>query len=128
LEPELAEQVPPALHDELARFQMGVPSAAEFPAEWRQNVRTVEPVPHLRMGRRDVGLWEPRVLEQPSWLGTERAWRALSDAGSAHALSEADFVYAMQGILDNPALNLILLTCLQHQVTPEELLTESAFP
>ena len=128
LDPELAEQLPVALHDALARFQMGAPSDVEFPAEWRQNVRVVAPVSRIREIGLALGYHEPLRMEQPDWLRTERAWRALSEAGAASSLTEEDCLYALQGLLDNPALNLILRTCVQHQLTPEELLSEAPFP
>ena len=38
VDPALAEQVPPTLHDELARYQMGEKVVVDFPDAWRKNV------------------------------------------------------------------------------------------
>ena len=43
IDPDLAAQVPPQLHDELARFQMAEKITVDFPEAWRANVIPMEP-------------------------------------------------------------------------------------
>ena len=42
VEPELAEQVPPAMLNEIARFQMCEKVVVDFPDAWRKNVMEVQ--------------------------------------------------------------------------------------
>lgn len=122
--PELAEQIPPALHDELARFQMGEQVAVDFPAPWRQNVIEVK-----REERRRPSDWEQPgeilMLDGPEWLRARQALCELADRGTTEGFAEDDLLAALHSVVGHPALNLILETCVKHQVTLEQLLDEA---
>ena len=131
----LAEQVPPTMHDELARFQMGEKVVVDFPDAWRKHV--VEVLAHGRqtggyqwdddyLGQQPQrsGRSDPSHLDQPVWIRTGHAVREVSDHCAARSLTDEDFVAALQALAENPAASLIVAACLKHQVTPEELLGE----
>ncbi|MEI7533964.1 MAG: hypothetical protein WCK57_06295 [Verrucomicrobiae bacterium] len=133
VDPALAEQVPPTLHDELARFQMGEKVVVDFPDVWRKHVVEVLANGHqadrhqrgIQLQRWPDDEWpNPHRLDQPVWIRTGHAVREISDRCSASSLTDEDFVVALQSIAENPAASLIVAACLKHQVTPEELLGE----
>ncbi len=128
IDPELAAQVPPAMLDEVARFQMGEKVVVDFPAAWRKNVVEVPVHSHHQVGPQQHLLaddWpELRQLSSPEWMRAERALREIAQRGAASSLNEEDCLEALQHIAGDPALNIIIETCLKHQVAPEELLGE----
>ena len=133
VDPALAEQVPPTMLDELARFQMGEKVVVDFPDAWRKHVIEVQANGRQTDGRQLGSLLQrwpddewpnPRQLDQPVWIRTGRAAREISDRCGASSLTDEDFVVALQALAENPVASLIVEACLKHQVTPEELLGE----
>jgi len=133
VDPALAEQVPPTMLDELARFQMGEKVVVDFPDAWRKHVIEVQANGRQTDGRQLGSLLQrwpddewpnPRQLDQPVWIRTGRAAREISDRCGASSLTDEDFVVALQALAENPAASLIVEACVKHQVTPEELLGE----
>ena len=133
VDPALAEQVPPTMLDELARFQMGEKVVVDFPDAWRKHVIEVQANGRQTDGRQLGSLLQrwpddewpnPRQLDQPVWIRTGRAAREISDRCGASSLTDEDFVVALQALAENPAASLIVEACVNHQVTPEELLGE----
>ena len=132
--PELAEQVPSAVLDEITRFQMGEKVVVDFPDAWRTNVVVLADGHHgeRRQLAGPVDEWFPRhvsgSLDLPEWLRAERALREITHECAASSLSEEDVLAALQSLTadlaENPAVSLIVATCLKHQVTPDELLGE----
>jgi hypothetical protein len=120
IDPQLAEQVPQTMLDALARFQMCEKVVVDFPDAWRKNV--IEKKMELRKSERrgDLDLWEARQLEMPVWLRVEHALREISRNFSG----EEDLLGALQSLDGDPILNFVVQACLQHQVTPEEMLRE----
>lgn len=123
---ELTAQVPASLLPELARFQMGEKVVVDFPDAWRKNiVEVLTPSHQLTLER---GRWDARDLEVPDWLRAEHALRELSTRCGASSLTEEDMQeglhYFDEAVAENPAFNLILLTCVKHQVLPEDLLEQ----
>jgi len=126
VDPALAAQVPASLHDELARFQMGEKVVVDFPDVWRQNVVLLESHRPGRLPLLRAEPWPERgLLDRPDWLRAEQALREISHRGQASLLQEEDCVAALQTIIEDPALNLIIAACLKHQVSPEDILAEA---
>ena len=138
IDPALAEQVPSAVLDEIARFQMGEKVVVDFPDAWRTNVIAVHAVlaDGHQVDSRHLGgpadEWFPRhvsgSLDIPEWLRAERALREITSECAASSLSEEDVLAALQSLTadlaENPDVSLIVEACLKHQVTPDELLAE----
>jgi hypothetical protein len=117
--PELAQQVPAAMLDELARFQMCGKVVTDFPDAWRKNViETKSEIRALDAGDYHAG-WEPRKIDIPEWMRADQALREIS-----HHCKEEDFLAALQSFIGDPTLNIIVEACLKHQVTPDDLLGE----
>jgi hypothetical protein len=120
---ELAAQVPATMHDALARFQMTEKVAVDFPEAWRQNV--IE-VPRPEVPRRSKQEHrEHTELDIPDWLRAADALRDLADQGDLHGYEEDVLLGALQQLAEDPTAQLILETCLRHQVRPEALLEEA---
>jgi hypothetical protein len=118
VEPELVAQVPDHLLDELARFQMGTKIETDFPGIWRQNIIEV---------RTDYHPLESHVwpeLDRPRWVRTEQALHEIASLGAANSLGDEELLSALHSLVENPALSLIVETCRQHQLDPDELLAE----
>ena len=135
VDPELAEQVPAAMLDEVARFQMCAKVVVDFPAAWRKNVLEVFADGHRAHGRhaddlhllqgRSSSEWpEPRQLDIPVWLRSERALRDIVEQCKGEGVVEEEFVATLQGLGVDSVEGIILEACLKHQVTPEEILGE----
>ena len=130
VDPELAQQVPASLHDELARFQMCEKVVVDFPDAWRENVVYKERQAEERFPQRiQSDTWPDRHhLDLPEWLRVEQALREISHRSKASLLQEEDCVAALQSAIEDPALNLIIAACLKHRVCPEDILAEARSP
>jgi hypothetical protein len=138
VDPELAEQVPPAMLDAVARFQMGAKVVVDFPDAWRNNVIEVLADGHEAHGHHVEGLrlerpfqhrltverWDPGQLDLPVWMRSEKALREISNRCAISSLQEEDMLAALQSVAGDPALNIIVEACLKHQVTPDEIIGE----
>lgn len=138
IDPELAEQVPATMLDEVARFQMCAKVVVDFPAAWRKNVIEVLAHGHHldshrvdghRVGnqlqRWQSNEWpEPDQLDTPVWMRSERALRDIVELCKGEGVAEEDFLATLQGLGSDSVESLILQACLKHQVTPEEILGE----
>jgi hypothetical protein len=127
VDPALVEQLPPTVLDEVARYQMGEKVVVDFPDAWRKNVietkRAITIRPWEFGGQDGHDRWAPS-LDLPVWLRTERALREITRDGGEDSFTE-DYLVTLQSLVENPAVNLIIETCVKHQVTPEELLGEA---
>ena len=128
LAPALTEQLPAAVWDEVARFQMGEKVVVDFPDAWRKNVQDVRSVGHYtgnleRTQSAEDWPGSPQ-LDLPVWLRIERAVREISQKCLDYGFAKEDFVALLQELAENPAANLVVEGCLKHQVTPDELLGE----
>jgi hypothetical protein len=121
--PDLAARVPPALHDELARFEMGESVDATFPDAWRHNV--IE-VPMARVPVREREFWpeDSLALAEPEWWRVVQARHDLADSAAVQGYEEETLCEWLHHLASDPAAQLILETCLKHQVRPEALLEE----
>jgi|CZKV01.1.fsa_nt_gi hypothetical protein len=122
VEPELSEKVPATMLDELARFQMCAKVVVDFPDTWRKNViEANREVRTLDFGGH-AGRWEPHQLDLPVWIRAEQALREITRCCAATSVLEEECQAVMQSLAGDPVVNLILETCLKHQVLPEEIL------
>jgi len=138
VDPALAEQVPPTLHDELARYQMGEKVVVDFPDAWRKHVIEVPTHGHQVDGRQlgiyqwdddylgqqpqRSGMWpDPGQLDLPVWIRTEHAFRDLTRRSADSSVPEEEVLVALQSLAGNPVVNLILEACLKHQVCKRRL-------
>ena len=111
--------------DEVARFQMCEKVVVDFPDAWRKNVIETKRAVRTWESRRDRGSWDPDKLEIPEWLRAGAALRELADRGAGSGLEEDDLLAALQSLIEDPVVNLILETCVKHQVSPDEILGEA---
>ena len=137
IDPALAEQLPAAVLDDVARFQMGEKVVVDFPDAWRNNIKDLA-VGHQVVGHHAVGRYTGslelthsadewpgwREPDLPVWVRIERAVREISQQCATQGFSEEDFVAVLRDFAETPAASLIVEGCLKHQVTPEELLGE----
>jgi len=123
--PALTEQLPPAVWDEVARFQMGEKVVVDFPDAWRKNVIEVLTSSH-QVGHYtgSLELTHSPQLDLPVWLRIERAVREISQKCADYGFAEDEFVALLRELAENPAANLVVEGCLKHQVTLDELLSE----
>jgi len=131
VDPGLAEQLPAAVLDDVARFQMGEKVVVDFPDAWRKNIKEVLAHGHhggghytgsLQLGADD---WPGhRELVLPVWVRIERAVRDVSRQCAEQGFVEDDLVALLHELAENPVAILVIEGCLKHQVTPQELLTE----
>ena len=130
VEPELAQQVPPKMLDEVARFQMCEKVVVDFPDAWRKNVVEVLADGHhqrspLQLSHHgEWGMGQTR-LDIPEWMRAEHALREISERCAASMLQEEDYLGSLQFLTEDPAATIIIEACLKHQVTPDYVLGET---
>jgi hypothetical protein len=118
VEPELAEQVPAVMLNDVARFQMCQKVVVDFPDAWRKNVIEVladghQPGNLLQRGLSDQW-WDPRKLEIPEWMRAEHALREITGRCETGSLPEEDMLAALQALAGDPMLNFIVEACLKN--------------
>ena len=140
IEPELAEQVPATMHDELARYQMGEKVVVDFPDAWRKNViEVLADCHHVHGHPADGYQWDdnylgvqsqrsgrpdPGKLDQPVWIRTDLALSEIARRCAMSSVPEEACQATLQSLAGNPVVNLILEVCLKHQVLPDAILSE----
>ena len=123
IDPALAAMVPPGMLAELARFQMGAKVTVDFPDAWRTNL--VEIIPEPRRLKLEP-LWDL----DPAAPGRRRGGR-LADAVeeihrrcAARSVDEEPWLEALSTLAQDDLSQLLIEACVNHGVTPEELLAE----
>lgn len=121
--PDLAARVPASLHDELARFEMSEPVVVPFPDAWRQNIIEV-PLARAPLRPQEFQPEDPLALAEPEWWRVAQAGHELVDTAALYGYEEEALFGLLHQLVHDPATQLILETCLKHQVRPEVLLEE----
>jgi hypothetical protein len=119
IDPELAKQVPAQLHHLLAGHQMGEKVTVAFPDQWRANLVESTSEPGSLVSRRhwDLDDWH---LPQPT-----RVDEALDDIHhqcGVMSVREEEWLADLQNLAGNEVLQVILVACIKHQVTPDALI------
>ncbi|MBE0542258.1 MAG: hypothetical protein IH623_12795 [Verrucomicrobia bacterium] len=123
--PDLAARVPVAMHDELARFEMGEPVVVTFPEAWRQNVIEVKPA-ERRLGIPwDVGRGSTHQLELPDWMRADDALQDIAQQCEQLGVAQDEFMATLTYLGSEGSVEgIIVNACLKHRVTPEEIVSE----
>lgn len=123
IDPALAAMVPPELHHQLARFQMGMKVTVDFPDAWRANLVEVRPerLPSLPDHR-----WEPEALESalPLVARVDEALEEIHRHCARHSIREEEWMSELGTLAASEIGQVILEACIRNGVTPEELLVE----
>lgn len=122
LNPELAEQVPAAMHHQLACHQMGAKVTVDFPDAWRHHL--VESVPDARMvelGR----AWnlDREEMQGPLEMRLDDALEEISRRCFTLSVTEEQWLTELQALAAGDVNQIIIAACIKHGVTPEDLLT-----
>ena len=125
VDPDLAALLPPSLHHEIARHQMGAKVTADFPDAWRQNLVEEAPERLLAPARRN---WS---WDGPDWgmsrMGrVDEALEEIHRRCGASAIEQDQWLGELQALATEDVTQIIIEVCVQHGVTPEELLAEIA--
>lgn len=125
IDPELAERVPPSMLDELARFQMCEKVTVDFPNIWRANLVDVksERSPLVQAAEHEER-WGTGELEIPLVIRLESALEEITQRCAANSIGEGQWEAALKSIASNLMGKIIVEACVDHGVTPEELLDE----
>ena len=123
LDASLTAMVPPALHHELARFQMGQKVTVDFPDAWRENIVDVQ---------REMPKWDSDMewgLERheisPLMLGRlDEALEEIHYRCRAQGIDENQWVAELGQLATNDVTQIVIEACLKHNVSPDELLAE----
>ena len=119
LDPALATQVPPSMHDELARFQMGEKVTVDFPDQWRANLVEGK-LEHKRTER-----WEMEYYrEQPLTFRLDDVMEEIQRECSGVSVSQDQWVEVLNEMCRNQICCIIVEACLRNNVSPEDVLEE----
>ena len=120
---ELLAQVPPTLHHELARYQMGSKVTVDFPDQWRHHL--VEIKTESRLLERQWPDEFPR-LNAPLHVRVDEALEDIHRRCGVESIDEEHWLSELNALAASEVSQIILEACLQYQVTPDELLIEMA--
>jgi hypothetical protein len=124
LEPELAEQVPGSLHDQLARYQMGAKVTVDFPDAWRLNLVEVKPEHHLLTKGR-AWEWDGDEIQVPLEMRLDDALEFISRRCSQLNVSEKQWMAQLLEISNGDLNEILISSCIKYGVMPEDLLAMS---
>ena len=124
VEPELAEKLPPALLDEVARFQMCEKVVVDFPDAWRQNVIETKREVRNRLVCGDPAGLDLGKLDIPDWLRAEHAFREIMQQCEGNGVAEDEYLATLEYLAGDSVEGIIVKACLKHQVAPDEILEE----
>ena len=121
----LAAMIPPALHHELARFQMGARVTVDFPDAWRANIVEVERERLPTAAEPQWGL--PRgELNVPFYARVDEALEEISRRCASHSIPEEQWVAELGQLAADDVGQIIIEACLKYGVSPDELCAEVA--
>ena len=122
LDPELAMKVPKSMHDELARYQMGGKVTVDFPDVWRENLVEVK---QEKSSFPDYHrAWDEAELGVPAGSRIEDALAEIAQRCASESITEEQWLAELNAF--NEVSQIIVEACLQHNVTPADLQTETA--
>ena len=119
----LAAMVPPGLHHELARFQMGTKVTVDFPDIWRANIVEVE---QKRVPMFTGPDWESErtELRLPLYARLDEALGEIAQRCAAQSVPEEQWMAELGQRAADDVGQIILEACLKYGVTPDELAVE----
>ncbi len=119
IDPELAEQVPAAMHHQLACHQMGAKVTVDFPDAWRHHLVESAPEPRPLVPLRH---WDMDDLHLPLLTQVDEALEEIHHQCGVISVREDEWLADLQALAGNEVLQVILAVCIKHQVTPDALL------
>jgi hypothetical protein len=123
IDPELAERVPPSVHDTLARFQMCEKVILDFPEAWRRNV--IERQQPLRKFESAGCHLDWELSPAPVWVRAEQALQEIAGQSElTGGIEEEELLAILESLHGNSLQAAIVQTCFRYGVTPEELLAQ----
>ena len=120
LDPELAEQLPPVLHDQLARYQMCARVTVDFPDPWRANL--IESKIELSPLGFPRGGFDLEDVQVPLEMRMDDALEEISHRCSVLSVREDQWLQEMQALSTGDVNQIIIAACIKYHVTPEDLL------
>jgi hypothetical protein len=121
IDPELAEQVPPLMHDELARYQMCEKVTVDFPDTWRANLIETRKEEHPLSADRFWGR-EEESLQVPLRLRLDDALEEISQRCAILSIHEDQWLRELQSLTEDDVNQILIVACIRHGVMPEDLL------
>ena len=119
IDPGLAEQVPAQLHHLLAGHQMGGKVTVDFPDQWRANLVESAPEPRSLVPLRH---WDMDDLQLPMLTRVDEALDDIHLQCGVMSVREEEWLADLQNLAGNEVLQVILVACIKHQVTPDALI------
>jgi hypothetical protein len=98
---------------------MGEKITVDFPDAWRKNV--VELDKPTLFSRHDWGT-EETEFDHPWYTRPEDALEEISQRCAAGSVNEEQWLAELNGLATNDTAQVIIVACLKHSVTPDELL------
>jgi hypothetical protein len=123
IDPELAEQVPAAMHHQLACYQMGAKVTVDFPDQWRHHLIESAPEPRSLV---PYQRWDMEDLNLPLLTRVDEALEEIHRQCGIMSVSEEEWLADLQALAGNEVLQVIIGVCIKQQVTPDALLNVAA--
>jgi len=123
IDPELAEQVPAAMHHQLACYQMGAKVTVDFPDQWRHHLIESAPEPRSLV---PYQRWDMEDLNLPLLTRVDEALEEIHRQCGIMSVPEEEWLADLQALTGNEVLQVIIGVCMEHQVTPDALINVAA--
>jgi len=125
LDASLTAMVPPPLHHELARFQMGGRVTVDFPDAWRENIVEVQRETPAWPSEQEWGM-ERRESYLPLMTRIDEALEEIHHRCAASGVDEEQWVSELGQLVTSDITLAIIESCLKYNVSPDELLAEAS--
>jgi hypothetical protein len=123
IDPELAEQVPAAMHHQLACYQMGAKVTVDFPDQWRHHLVESAPEPRSLV---PYQRWDMDDFQLPMLTRVDEALEDIHQQCGIMSVPEEEWLADLQALTGNEVLQVIIGVCMEHQVTPDALINVAA--
>ena len=125
IDPGLAAMIPPTLHHEVARHQMGGKVTVDFPDGWRANIVDVQ-AELLPAPKRPIPGWGESEWSMHRGMRVDEALEEIHRTCAANTIAQEQWIEGLNVMAADETMQIIIETCLRYGVAPDELLAEMA--
>lgn len=125
IEANLAGMIPPALHHELARHQMGTKVTRDFPDAWRANIVVGVPERAFDAPRQSWGFHQVE-FGTPIAMRAGDALEEIERRCAAGSIEQDQWLSELSALAADEVTQIIINACVEHRITPDELVAELA--
>jgi hypothetical protein len=124
IDPGIGALLPPTLHHEIARHQMGEKVTVDFPDSWRANIVDVVSERLPALSRSTTPGWGESEWGMPRGMRVDEALEEIQRRCDAAAIEQDQWLSELSALAADDVTQIIIATCIKYEVAPDELLAE----